>query len=171
MTITHRIGLTLVGLSLTACGTPSDPRIDYCALDGTLDVSTGEPGTEVVFQGGPVTDVQDTLVRVGGESALVANVAREDCTFCDACINEAGCDPCGTACSACTELCATCVQSVTFVIPEVDPGPTTVVIQNLWGSTDPIAFDVLPGQDTGYTGSRRRRSSGFRLPAGRPFTD
>ena len=44
---------------------------------------------------------------------------------------------------ACTELCDLCVETTTFVVPDVAAGPTTVVLVNQWGSTEGLPFTVL----------------------------
>jgi hypothetical protein len=164
-----RSTLVLFGL-LAACGTVDDPSIDYCVVQGTIEPAVAPVGAEVVFRGGPVSTVPDTLVRVGGVSADVLDVTRADCTFCDACLSSSDCDPCGSTCADCDAICASCVETITFVVPPVTAGDAPVVIQNLWGATDPIPFEAQEPADTGYTGTRRRRHQGFRLPGSRPFT-
>ncbi|TNE91837.1 MAG: hypothetical protein EP330_03820 [Deltaproteobacteria bacterium] len=144
---------------------------DLCTVDGSLDLSEGLPGATVVFTGRPTSELFDTVVHVGGVEAEVVSVDRsDDCVFCDACVTDADCTGCETSCADCDAVCETCVETTTFLVPDLLPQETTVVLQNLWGSTDPIPFTVL-GEDTGYTGARRRRTQGFRLPSLLPFTN
>lgn len=140
------LGLLLLG----ACDEPVDVILETCSVDAALSSTEGAPGDEIVISGGPFSAGYDTTVRVGGVPADVLSVDREECALCDECVASAGCNPCGT-CSDCAELCDLCVETTTFAVPDVAAGPTTVVLVNLWGSTEALPFTVLGGGDTDDT--------------------
>ncbi len=101
----------------------------------------------------PLTQVYDTVVNFEGTRATVVEVLREDCAACDLCLEAAECLAC-EACSPCVEQCEPCLQTVTFLVPDLAPGPTTLVITNRFGSSPALPFTVAEEQsaDTGDTG-------------------
>lgn len=151
----------------TACGSTAVDEYEVCVLDVTFEPTSGAPGTEIAVTGTTLTEVRDTRVEVGGVRATVSSVVREGCDTCDECRFDAGCAPCGlcpgldlepdvrTACFGdpladppIVGDCAACTESMVFVVPEVAPGPTSVVIFNRNGQSEPVAFEVLPGATT-----------------------
>jgi hypothetical protein len=46
--------------------------------------------------------------------------------------------------------CTSCVEEVYFVVPDLPPQTTTVVLMNGNGSSPALPFTVLPSLDTGF---------------------
>ena len=131
--------------ALAAClYTTTTTVLDACRLEASIE-TTGvvQPGDSVAIAAHPLTADFDTLVLVDGIEAD-AFVDRADCSVCDACIADAGCDPCGD-CEECEISCSTCVEHVTFVVPDV-AGTVPVALINSYGSAD-MELSVLG--DTG----------------------
>lgn len=171
-----------VWFSLHACGAPSISGIEICSLDLTLSASTAAPGDTITATGGPLTELRDTVVTVGGVQATVSDVTRSDecsnaVTGCDLCRIEAECPPCGfcpldvgaaramgaerlescfgdpLADPPVEGSCDLCVQTVTFVIPaDLPPGPAAVVVFNAEGQSAALPLDIVAATTTG-TGS------------------
>lgn len=162
--------LTLAGCGvLAACGgTDALDIYEVCAIDVTLEPTSGAPGTEISVVGTPLTEVRDTRLLVGGVRATVTSVVRESCDTCDICRVYSSCPPCGICLGLGTGLeqagldrvqcfgdpladppvigdCAACVETMTFVVPDVTAGPTSVLIMNRNGQSEAVAFEVLPG--------------------------
>jgi len=149
---------------LAGCSPVIADEFETCTVDVTLDRALGAPGDTITGTGTPFTDVQDTLVLVGGATATISEVDRsEDCYACDTCRLDAACAPCGLcsgilldaserldcfgdplASPPITGACNTCTQSMSFVVPDLPPGPTTVFVLNRNGQSDSIRFTVLP---------------------------
>lgn len=130
-----------IGLWL-ACA-EADTTFLQCDLAFTAPTVGAAPGTEVQLVGGPLTEPYDTILRVSGVDAVVQDVER-DCAACDECRAEAGCVSCGACTKSCDETCATeCVETLTFVVPEVEAGPTAIVVLNSWGVSPAVPFEVL----------------------------
>lgn len=131
--------LALLWLSCTPLGEESFLQ---CELDVALVPRVGAPGDLVEARGGPLTEVYDLAVRVGGVEATVHTVTR-DCDACDDCLARRACSPCGDCTPACEETCATtCTESLTFEVPDLPPGPVTVVVIDGWGQSAPADFTV-----------------------------
>jgi hypothetical protein len=171
-----------VWFSLAACGAPSISAIEICALDLSLAASTAAPGDVLTVTGGPLTELRDTIVTVGGIQAEVSEVARsEECSDsivgCDVCRVEAECPPCGfcpldvdaaramgaerletcfgdpLADPPVEGSCDLCVETVTFTVPaDLPPGPTSVVVFNAEGQSSALPLDIVAATTTG-TGS------------------
>ena len=150
-------------LLMAGCPQQTTTPTDLCAVEMSLSPSEALPGDTVDAVGGPFTFVADTTVRVDGFTAEVLEIERsEDCLFCDACVESAGCTGCERSCPDCDAICETCIETTRFVVPEVPPGERPVVLLNRYGATDSESLLVLG--DTGYTGSRRRqRHQGWRI--------
>lgn len=133
-------------LGVAACAQTVTVTFPHCGVDAVLSADSGRVGDTITLTGRPMTDAPDTEVRLGGERALVLSVDRNDCTLCDECIVAAECSPCGT-CDACAIACESCVQTVTFNVPEVSDGERPVVLINAYGSTAPLGFEVVPLAD------------------------
>ena len=136
--------LLVLGLSLFGCDQNRDPTFEQCELEAELTPAAAVVGEAVVAEGRQFTTVLDTVVTVGGASAMVVAVERTDCDTCDSCRadSRSNCTLCGT-CEACEEACATCVEALTFEVPEQEPGSAPVQITNGYGASFPIAFEVL----------------------------
>lgn len=126
---------------LTGCPDPEVPGFDSCAIEATLSTDEGLPGEVVSVTGSPFTETYDTVATVGSVRATVLEVNREDCLFCDACHLVEECLEC-EECPACDEACAECVETLSFVVPEIPPGRTSVVLTNRFGSSPAIRFRV-----------------------------
>jgi len=126
---------------LGGCGVVQVDIFEQCTIDAVLEPSAAFAGETIVATGDPFSQPYDTLITVGGERAEISAIDRSQCTRCDTCRAENGCGGCKSA-------CADCVETVTFELPEVDPGPTTVRLYNAFGGTEAIPFTVLGG-DTG----------------------
>jgi len=143
-------------LLLAGCEDQVDVSFVQCELEIALFPTEGVVGADVVATGRPFSDISDTSVRFGGAEAQLLDVARDDCSVCDTCRTNAvpACDVC-VVCPQCRSECADCVQTVTFRVPEVPPGETSVVVTNGYGVSPPLPFTVL-APDTGDTGDSGR---------------
>ena len=136
-----------------ACTTTSSSLSLTCDLTTPgLSPAEAAPGETVVATTGPLTESWDTTVFVGSTPATGVVVTRQDCDACDECVNAAECNVCGE-CNECVSDCSTCIETVTFTVPEGALGATTVTPTNLHASSSPVAFGVgepAPG-DSGDT--------------------
>ncbi len=157
---------------LLGCATIDVDDYEACAIDVAPPSLTVAPGEVVVWEGGPLTEVRDTRVTVGGLDATVVAVEREGCTSCDQCRLDAGCSPCGVcpgdeldpdvreSCfgdplAGTQGVCADCVERLSFEVPlAAPPGDTSVWIVNAHGTTTVRAVTVSPAEvHTGTTTS------------------
>jgi hypothetical protein len=143
--------IPLLALLAPACTEDTTSRFEQCEVMAVLDPLEAAPGDAVTATSDLLTEPYDTRVIVGEIDAEIGSIDRTDCTVCDTCRYEADCKC--DACLGCQESCAPCVQVLTFAVPALPPGPTTVVIVNAWGSSPPLDLVVLPseGSDTGAT--------------------
>ena len=132
----------LVLLSLLACNTTVVAGYDDCSIAINPTPAAGLPGDFITLDGGPFSVTWDTVVRVGGVDASVTDVVRADCDTCDTCRADADCLSCG-ACADCDAVCATCVQTVVFLVPDVTPGVQPVVMYNQHGTSEVASVEVL----------------------------
>lgn len=168
-------------LWLLGCGTAVLDEFENCSLDATLDVAVAAPGDVVVATGGPQFSTFDTAVRVGGLDAEVVEVERTlGCELCDQCRFEAAaCTQCGF-CPACDEACAVpvadtgatpaappeagCLETVSFVVPDLPPGTAQVVVVNSFGMSAPTPLEIVGGitstASTGETGTTATGATG-----------
>ena len=153
-------------VAAASCATGGADEFDTCTVDLAFERERGAPGDEIVVTGDPLTYLRDTIVVVGGVTAEIRDLTRSDaCTDCDSCREEAGCAQCGlcagvpldgdrrTECfgdpyASTDGLCGECVQTLTFVVPDVAPGPTTVVVLNGTGQSNAAPFEVLAATAT-----------------------
>jgi len=128
--------------------------------------------TVIGYGDGPFVDERDTVVFVAGTRARVTstNGGSDDCARCLQCRLEAGCSVCDTTCTggelqsparigecfaaeptdtgdelvvgASGGVCARCEFQVEFVVPDVSPGPTEVLVFGEIGTSRPVAFEV-----------------------------
>ncbi|GDX80093.1 hypothetical protein LBMAG42_19040 [Deltaproteobacteria bacterium] len=139
------------------CTTTSSSLSLTCDLAApALSPTEAAVGETVVAITGPLTESWDTTVSVGSTPASGVVVTRQDCDACDECVAAAECNVC-LECDECITDCAACVETVSFVVPEVALGATTVTITNLHAASAPVAFTVVEaaadtGTDTGDTG-------------------
>lgn len=133
---------------LTGCPTATTTEFHQCELDFQLSLAEGPPQTVVRAVGARLTQPYDTVVQFDGTNATVLDIERVDCSACDACVLEAvdaeACDPCGT-CTECDSFCASCVETVSFEVPDIEEGPARVVILNRFGQSGPEPFFVTAG--------------------------
>lgn len=139
-------------LLLAACLDETALVTSTCSL-GVPVLSTTEaaPGDQVTVTVAPLTAAWDTAITVGPARATVVDLAREGCDTCDTCRATEGCSQCGE-CSACETDCATCVETVTFLVPEVAAGTWPVEIVNEFGRSERVNLTVTASGDTGDTG-------------------
>ena len=157
-------------LALAGCNPVAIDVFETCEIEVAPSAVAGAPGDVVVLSGGPQTTHFDTRIEVGGIPAAVLDVVRNsDCETCEECRIEAGCVVCGTCLG--TEIddpttrescfgdpfddaspgaCGRCEESVSFVVPALAPGPTTVVVINAHGASAPFPFEIVGG-DTGQS--------------------
>jgi len=141
--------LFLVPLFLS-CGSQSidiaedcDVRIDEIAP------SEAQAGDTISATLRPTTTIWDTAVYVDDERAEVVEIIRENCETCDQCKIDFGCLDCDD-CDDCDLVCRTeCVESTTFILPEISPGEAQVVIYNGHGGSNPYPLLVTANIDTG----------------------
>ena len=104
--------------------------------------------------------VRDTVVRVGGQDAEVVAIGREGCDLCAACSTEAvRCRECEEVCRGTTEwedssgvvhAAETCMESVTFVVPEAsEPGTVEISVTSRHGEASNIWLTYEPADDEG----------------------
>lgn len=139
----NRILTAIALVALASCGKSEVPEFHQCLLDASLSVEEGPPGTTVVATGGEFSLDYDTSVLVDAVPAEILDVQRINCAFCDGCFAsiEPPCNAC-EECEGCAVSCEDCVQTVSFVIPEVPPGEVVLVITNTFGASSPIPFTV-----------------------------
>lgn len=144
----RRLLIVAVGIAaMFGCATSTTTSSGRCELDLELSPARGRPGEEITASGGPFTaNPYDQLVRVGGVTATVIDARRDDCDTCDTCREDAGCTACGR-CTACTSVCDTCTSTVTFLVPDLPAGPTTVRIVDGFGTSEPAPFTVRRRSD------------------------
>jgi hypothetical protein len=166
-------------LWLAGCGSTAIDVFETCDLEATLDVNQGAPGDTVVASGGPWTTSWDTRVEIGGVPAPVTAVTRNSaCGECEVCREEAECLICGTCIGGELDearriecfgdpfdddddgLCGQCEETVTFVVPAIAPGSTTLVLITANGASSPQPFVVLAVDDTGDTSDTASSSTG-----------
>ena len=147
---TATLGAAFCGLLLSACSTPTDIfalRCDVMVSD--IAPQPAAQGEAVTITGTPFTSTYDSAVYVGAERASVLDVSRTGCDTCDACRAQAGCTECSD-CDACDSICANeCVETITFTVPDVEPGVHGLQLFNAHGQTPVMDLYV---ESTGYPG-------------------
>jgi hypothetical protein len=138
--------------ALVACDTSSSFSPSPCDVSlHQLKPTSALAGAEVIAQGRPFTSAYDTAVYVGDARATISGVERVRCDPCDECLEEQACTGCDD-CDACDQLCSECFETVTFLVPETDPGDTVVTLFNRHGHSNALPFELLaPATDTGPT--------------------
>ena len=138
-----------------ACETEATGYSLNCDMPApALAPADGAPGATIIATGNAYTEVHDTVVTVGGEAASVLDVERADCDACDECRVNAGCTSCDD-CDDCASDCLTCVETVSFAVPDLPTGAYPVTVTNLHGQSANAAFAVTAApvtDDTGDTG-------------------
>ncbi len=150
-----------LGVILAACATTDVTVPPTCVLEAPVVVDplgAAAPGVRVTVRTAPLTTLADTVVIVGSTLAELDNVTRQDCEACDSCRTENACTTCGTECSDCADVCgsapadgsAACVETVSFVAPELPAGTYPLVVQNGVGVSSAGALDIAAvAVDTG----------------------
>jgi hypothetical protein len=124
----------------------------HCDLEApVLSAISAAPGDTVVARTRPLTEVQDTVVSVGGTRAAISDLGRDECDACDECRSDAGCTSCSD-CDECAADCATCDEWVSFVTPDLPLEEHPVTITNVHG-TSGAARLLLTAPDTGASDS------------------
>lgn len=135
-------------MALTGCPTTTPSVLEQCELDLALDTDQAMVGDTVTAQGRPVTGEIDTAVTVSGLLAEITDVDRvmPECEACDSCRVTADCGVC-EECGICDASCAECIEIVSFVIPEVEPGEHAVTVVNSYGVSPPMPITVVEPTD------------------------
>jgi hypothetical protein len=134
----------LLALAVAGCApTGSTELHPVCDVDLTDPGLSGAPGDAVTLTASPLSEAYDTIVLVGGARAEVTAVSRDGCDACDTCRSEEDCGSCG-ACSTCDAVCDACVETATFLVPDLAPGPAPLVLVNRLGQSATWTFEVLP---------------------------
>ncbi len=103
----------------------------------------------MLTSGRPFTSAYDTAIYVGDARATIIELERAGCEECDECLTEQSCTGCDD-CDPCDLLCTECLETVRFVVPQVDPGATVVRLYNRHGESNALPLEVLaPPTDTG----------------------
>lgn len=141
--------LAIAALLLPACTTTAVVTLGTC--DVALFTPSAEelrPGEPLTLGGTPLTTDWDTVVYVGGVEAEVTALERVGCQTCDTCRTESLCTECGD-CDDCDRLCAEqCDETLTVLVPDVEPGPADVWIINRHGRSETLQITVLgAGED------------------------
>ena len=137
----HATYFLIFCLFFTACETTTSDTLTNCEVTISLDAEHGLPGDEVTALGAPLSTTYDSLVSFNGTTAEVVDVIRDDCTLCDTCREEAACAPCGT-CLPCLAQCDLCEESISFIVPNLPTGNTTVTLVNAFGTSMPVPFEI-----------------------------
>ena len=140
-------------LLLLGCTQSTVSITELCdvALD-SIEPAKAAPGDAAVITATPLTTDYDTALFVGGVRAQVTAVDREECEECDACREEAACSECGD-CDECDVICESdCVETVSFIVPQVAEGAATVQLYNAFGGSSALTLAILASSDTGDTG-------------------
>ena len=134
-------------LLAVACDSTSSSSEDAtCALDiPTLAPASAAPGAQVVVTAHPLTDLWDTAVTVGPTRVQPVDLDRSTCDSCDDCRDTGGCSSCDV-CDTCDADCEGCVETLTFVVPEVAPGEWPVEVVNRHGRTQAVTLTVLAAE-------------------------
>jgi len=139
----------MLWLLLLGCSTDSSSLSLLCELrKPVLAPAEARPGETVVATTGPLTAAFDTAVSVGGTAAKVTALDRTTCDECDTCRDAADCSSCDE-CTSCATECSTCVETVSFTVPDLAPGATTVTVTNLHAASRAAALTVSAAADTG----------------------
>ena len=129
---------------LVACAETTISTSPTCTLDGVeLAPTSAAPGEVVIAYTRPLTEVWDTAITVGAARAELVDLDRSTCDACDDCRVTEECSSC-EACDSCEDTCASCVESVSFLVPDVAEGDWSVEIVNRHGRSDRAALTVLP---------------------------
>jgi len=145
---------------LSSCTGASVEVFEQCTVEVRLSDDRATPGTSIVATGGPFGEAYDNVVQVDGVRAEVESTDQQPVTdtggapldplACESC------DQCRTRnaghCNRCKTQCASCVETLTFVVPVKDAGPGSVVVMNAFGGSEPVPFTVDALPDTGSTG-------------------
>ena len=146
---------------LWGCGTTIIDRFEQCSIQGALNTEQAVPGDIVVVSGGPFGETWDNVVEVAGfDAEVVASVRAERVDESGEVIEVGACERCDTCriratghCNRCYQACGNCVETLSFIVPEVEAGSTTVVVVNQAGATSPIPLEIISStaSDTGFT--------------------
>lgn len=137
---------------LFSCGSQSIDIAEDCDVRiYEISPSEGQAGDTVSATLRPTTTIWDTAVYVDGDRAEVVEINRENCEACDQCKEDFGCLDCDD-CDDCDLLCRTdCVESASFIVPEITPGQSQVIIYNGHGGSNAYPLMVTGNIDTGDT--------------------
>ncbi len=137
---------------LLACANTAETTFPTCTVDLIgLEPASAQVGDTVTLTATPLTQLQDSALRVGGVDAVVSSLDRTDCETCDSCRSTNGCAECGQDCDACDAECRdSCVETLTFLVPELAPGSHGVVLYTAHGGSLQTSLEVLEAAgDTG----------------------
>ncbi len=150
-------------LLLMACADTAEIAFPTCTVDLLgLEPASARAGDSVTLTATPLTELQDSALRVGGVEAVVTSIDRSSCEACDTCRGANSCEACGQDCDACDAECRdACVETLVFVVPEVPAGTHGVVLFNAHGGSEGTSIEVLEatvdtaGPDSGLQDSGR----------------
>lgn len=135
-----------------ACEDTTVDTVPTCPLgEPTMSVSSAAPGDEVRLTLSPLTEAWDTAITVGSARATVKSLERDNCDDCDDCRDSGGCTAC-SECTACETTCGECLESVTFVVPDLAAGTWPVTVINSHGTSVPVSL-VVTAKKSGDTGT------------------
>lgn len=136
-----------------ACDDTTVETVATCPLGvPTLNATTAAPGDEIRVTLSPLTEAWDTAVTIGSVQATVSGLERDNCDDCDDCQDSGGCTAC-SECTACETTCDDCLETLTFIVPDIAPGTWPVTIINSHGRSDPISLVVTAKKKTKDTGA------------------
>lgn len=146
----------LLLLLMAGCEVSTTAEFPTCQVDlVALSPAAASVGQEVTLTATPLTVQWDTAIRVGGIDATPGTVYREGCETCDTCRETEACSVCDADCDACDAECqADCVETTSFVVPELPPGLVSVELYNAHGHSQRLSLEILAPEpvDTGDTG-------------------
>jgi hypothetical protein len=138
-------GLLLATLATATAGCDTSSTSSNSPCDVSLHALTPAEawvGDRVDLTGRPFTSAYDTAVYVGSARATILELGREGCEACDTCLDEQNCSGCDD-CDACDPLCADCVETVSFLVPDQEPGVSSVQLFNRHGESDALELEIL----------------------------
>ena len=148
------LSAALLGIACTATTTTVEPSCEVVLAP--VEPESGQPGDTLVLSASPLTSDFDSVVSMDSGRAELVSVDREGCDTCDTCRDDNDCSPCGD-CSACDLTCEeSCEETITVLVPALDPGVRQVRVTNSYGSSNLQPFEVLAAtssDDTGGGGS------------------
>ncbi len=138
--------LTTGALFALACESAETESYDPCDVALLLvKPDSALPGAEAVVAGRPFTSLYDSAIYLDTQRATLTNLERYQCDQCDSCLENYDCNRCSD-CDTCDRTCSDCVETISFVIPDIEAGPHALRLFNRHGESNALEFvvEVVP---------------------------